>query len=228
MINLRYIALNKLITLLLFQYFLFSQQLPEKFVYVEEYIPNITVEMRYYSNNNFIGTPIDGYHKAKLILSYDATLALQKVQKALNEKGLGLKVFDGYRPQRAVDHFVRWGQDINDIKMKEYYYPNIDKSNLFKEGYIATRSGHSRGSTVDVTIIELKTKVELDMGSAFDYFGDNSWINYPNITQKQKANRNLLSTFMKEYGFKPLQQEWWHFTLIDEPFKDHYFDFIIQ
>jgi len=203
-------------------------ELPKGFSYVQEKIPNIELELRYYTKNNFVGQTIDGYLAPRAILSSKATLSLSKVQKELEGFGLGLKVFDAYRPQKAVDHFVRWSRDLADKKMKAEYYPTVEKKNLFKEGYIAKHSGHSRGSTIDLTIIDLESKVELDMGSAFDFFGERSWVKYRNITAEQRANRMLLNFVMLKNGFKAYAQEWWHFTLKDEPFKKTYFNFNVM
>ena len=194
---------------------------------IKKEIPSIELEMRYYGSDNFIGEPIDGYFAPKALLSREANDALKKVQKELNSFSLGLKVFDAYRPQKAVDHFVRWGRDLKDRKMKEAFYPNVEKKNLFKEGYIAEHSGHSRGSTVDLTIIDLESKFELDMGSSFDFFGEPSWVHYQQITAQQRANRMLLNRTMLKHGFKSYAQEWWHFTLKNEPYKK-YFDFNIE
>jgi len=194
---------------------------------IKKEIPSIELDIRYYGSDNFIGEPIDGYFASKALLSREASDALKKVQKELNSFYLGLKVFDAYRPQKAVDHFVRWGRDLKDKKMKEAFYPTVEKKNLFKEGYIAEHSGHSRGSTVDLTIIDLKSKVELDMGSSFDFFGEPSWVHYQQITAQQRANRMLLNRTMLKHGFKSYAQEWWHFTLKNEPYKK-YFDFNIE
>ena len=207
--------------------FIEAKELQKGFVYIKDEIPNIQLEMRYYSQNNFIGGRIDGYLKPTAILSKEATSALKKVQKELNSFGLGLKIFDAYRPQKAVDHFVRWGRDLQATKMKNEYYPTVEKKNLFKEGYIAEKSGHSRGSTVDLTIVDLDSSVELDMGSSFDFFGKRSWVRYQNITPQQRANRMLLNAVMLRYGFKSYSQEWWHFTLKNEPYANRYFDFDI-
>jgi len=203
-------------------------EIPKSFSYVKDKIPTIEVELRYASSNNFVGGVIDGYLAPRAILTTKATLALSKVQKELESFELGIKIFDAYRPQRAVDHFVRWGKDLSDRKMKLEYYPNVEKKNLFKEGYIAKRSGHSRGSTIDLTIIDLKTKDELDMGSNFDFFGKESWVHYSNIIAQQKLNRMLLNQVMIKYGFKAYTQEWWHFTLEDEPYKNKYFNFEVK
>ncbi|HBK70171.1 MAG TPA: peptidase M15 [Flavobacteriaceae bacterium] len=205
-----------------------SGTLPDGFVYVKNEIPNLRSDLRYYSTNNFIGKPIDGYLKPKCILTKEATAALKKVQKEFERLGFGLMIFDAYRPQRAVSQFVKWAQDSTDTKMKEQYYPNIDKKDLFKEEYIATKSGHSRGSTVDLTIVSLKTGHILDLGSSFDLFDEKSAVNYKNITKNQRSIRLMLQRRMVKHGFKPHDKEWWHFTLKKEPYPDTYFDFSIE
>tara|TARA_R110002111_G_scaffold247521_1_gene310702 strand:+ start:477 stop:1142 length:666 start_codon:yes stop_codon:yes gene_type:complete len=206
----------------------FYAQLPKGFVYVEAIIPDLDVELRYFTPNNFVGTPIEGYHSNKLILTIESARALKLVHEALQEQNLCLKVYDGYRPQEAVNHFIKWARDLNDTINKQKFYPNVKKRNLFKEEYIATRSGHSRGSTIDLTIIDGNTSIPLDMGSAYDFFGEESWVTNENITEKQKANRLLLQTFMLKFGFRNYPKEWWHFTLHGEPFRDTYFDFTVK
>ena len=205
-----------------------ASELPEGFVYIKDIIPDIKIELRYYTEDNFVGERIDGYLKPKCILSKQAALALKKVQTDLKVFGLGLKVYDAYRPQCAVDHFVRWAKDLKNKKMKTKYYPNVLKENLFKEGYIAAKSSHTRGSTVDVTIITLDSKKELDMGSGFDFFSPKSWPTNSGMTASQRAHRMLLQVLMNNYGFEGYEQEWWHFTLRNEPFPDKYFNFPIQ
>ena len=197
-------------------------------MYVKKEIPTIKIELRYYSDNNFVGQRIDGYQKEVLILSREASEALVLVQKELFKEGLGLKMYDAYRPQRSVNHFYRWALDVNDTLMKQQFYPNEFKENLFVKGYIAEKSGHTRGSTLDVTLIHLETGKELDMGSPYDFFGQKSWVIYDNLTIKQKENRALLQQVMLANGFKNYPQEWWHFTLKNEPYPDTYFDFIIK
>ncbi|HHB93849.1 MAG TPA: peptidase M15 [Campylobacterales bacterium] len=204
-----------------------AKELLKGFVSVQNIIPNIELDLRYYSTNNFMGRRVKGYNHNIAILTIEATKALAKVQKELNQFGLGLKIFDSYRPQKAVDYFVAWGRDLNDTLMKQGFYPTEEKKNLFRDGYIAQKSGHSRGSTVDLTIIDLDTKQELDMGSSFDFFGQASWVKYSKITFKQRANRMLLHEIMIKYGFRPYAREWWHFTLVKEPYPDKYFDFNI-
>ncbi|MCF6279838.1 MAG: M15 family metallopeptidase [Flavobacteriaceae bacterium] len=205
-----------------------SAQLPIGFVYVTDEIPSIKVELRYFSSDNFVGKPIDGYNDNVLILSSDATLALKKVQQELLKDSLSLKIFDAYRPQRAVNHFRKWAQNVTDTLTKEYFYPKVKKKNLFKDGYISTHSRHSSGSTLDITIVDLRTCKELDMGTAYDYFGKESWTHYQRITKKQQANRMLLKSVMNKYGFRNYPKEWWHFTLRKEPFLNQYFDFIVE
>lgn len=205
-----------------------SSKLPEGFVYVKEMIPSIKVELRYYSTNNFVGDTIDGYRSNRLILTKSAADGLLKVQRDLNQNELGLLVYDGYRPQIAVNNFVTWARRLNDTINKSSFYPNVKKSKLFKKGYIASKSGHSRGSTIDLTIVNLKTGKPLDMGSPYDFFGPESWVAYDNLTDLQKRNRELLQNIMFKYGFRNYPKEWWHFTLRNEPFPKTYFDFPIE
>lgn len=205
--------------------------LPDGFVYLDEKIPDLRLEPRYAGSHNFVGQPIDGYLKPRCILSREAAEALSKVQEELRPFGLGLKVFDGYRPQRAVDHFVRWAENVSDTRMKTEFYPEVDKKNLFRDGYIAAKSSHSRGSTVDLTIVSLAGNDaggELDMGSGFDFFGPISWPDSPAVASPPRAHRMLLQEVMVKHGFKPYPQEWWHFTLKQEPWPDTYFNFPVQ
>ncbi len=199
--------------------------LPDGFVYLDEVIPGIVVDLEFYGSDNFVGEPIDGYGHPYAVLSKPAARALAKVQTVLLGMGLGLKVFDAYRPQRAVDHFVRWAEEPDDPEVKAKYYPNVAKEDLFK-GYIARKSGHSRGSTIDLTIVYWETASvvrELDMGTAF--FDEASWPSSRAVTAQQRANRALLRSVMILHGFRPYFREWWHFTLKNEPFPDTYFDF---
>ena len=202
--------------------------LPEGFVYVHTLIPDLEVALKYYGDDNFVGTTIEGYNANQLILTVKAAKQLQRVQEELQNYNLCLKVYDGYRPQRAVDHFVRWAKQLNDTINKAKYYPDVAKKDLFKEQYIASKSGHSRGSTVDVTLVNGNTGIELDMGSSYDFFGRASWIAHPGISKTQKYNRMILQKIMKKYGFKNYEREWWHFTLKNEPFPNTYFDFLIE
>jgi zinc D-Ala-D-Ala dipeptidase len=200
-------------------------KIPKGFVYVKDVIPNIILDIRYYGNHNFIGTRIDGYLAPKAILTKETAEALKKIQGDLNTYSLGIKVFDAYRPQSAVNHFIRWSKDTKDIKMKKEFYPDEDKKDLFTKGYIAEKSGHSRGSTIDLTLIDLKTGIELDMGGSFDFLNARSASAYQGITPQQRANRLLLRNIMEKYGFKHYSKEWWHFTLIREPYPKTYFNF---
>lgn len=205
-----------------------AHNLPDGFVYLEEIIPGIQLDMRYYGSNNFLGTRVDGYQQPACIITKPAALALKNVQEELNTFGLGLKVFDAYRPQMAVDQFVRWADDPRDIKTKNEYYPDLSKQKLIPEGYIAMKSSHSRGSTADLTIIDLATLEELDMGTRFDFFSPRSWPDSLSVSPAQRANRMLLQQIMLKHGFSPLKEEWWHFTLKSEPHPDRYFNFPVQ
>ncbi|TDQ23776.1 M15 family metallopeptidase [Tenacibaculum caenipelagi] len=205
-----------------------SQNLPKGFSYINDISPSIQKELRYCSNDNFIGSPVNGYEESVLIATTPTAKALKKVQDELTAKGLSLKIFDAYRPQTAVNHFVKWARVINDTLMKQQYYPEVNKRHLFKLGYIASKSGHSRGSTVDLTVVDLKTGKELDMGSPYDFFGISSHITYENLTEQQKKNRQLLQRVMRKHGFRPYINEWWHFTLRNEPFPKTYFDFPVK
>ncbi len=202
--------------------------LPEGFVYLDEVAPTIKVQLVYFGRDNFVGRRIDGYSANRAILSRPAAIALARVQSALQSKGLGLRIFDAYRPRRAVTHFYRWSQDPKDRANKADYYPDFTKKALFSQGYIARRSSHSRGSTVDLTLVDLRSGKMLDMGSTFDFFGPVSWYRSKRISPKQKAHRKLLRDQMIKAGFKPFAQEWWHFTLNNEPYPRTYFDFEVR
>jgi D-alanyl-D-alanine dipeptidase len=204
-----------------------NQKLPDGFVKASQYIPGLNVELRYHTINNFVGDTIDGYESNTLYITEVTAKQLKLVQNELQQQNLCLKVYDGYRPQRAVNHFMRWAKALSDTINKSEFYPDVAKQNLFKEEYIATRSGHSRGSTLDLTIINAETNTPLDMGSPYDFFGQQSWVNYNEITENQKKNRQLLQTIMLKYGFRNYPKEWWHFTLNGEPFPKTYFDFEI-
>ena len=197
----------------------------EGFVFVGETIPDVILEIRYYSSFNFIGERIDGYEQPIAMLTREAASALKKVSDEAVSRGYRLKIYDAYRPQKAVDHFMRWAKDVSDIRMKPYFYPGLDKSELIPGGYIAEHSGHSRGSTADLTLFDMGTQKELDMGGPFDFFGELSHPDYPGITEEQHANRMLLRSLMTSHGFLPLEEEWWHFTLAGEPYPDTYFTF---
>ena len=195
------------------------------FVLLSDYVPSVVQEIRYYSTYNFIGDRIDGYEEPCAIITKEAARALKAVANELNVKGYRLKVFDAYRPATAVKHFALWGIEDLDQRMKPYFYPDLDKQELFNLGYIAKQSSHSRGSTVDLTLLDMETGKELDMGSPFDLFSEISHPDNKNVTPEQYENRMLLRETMMKYGFEPMFCEWWHFTLENEPYPDTYFEF---
>ncbi|AKJ96113.1 peptidase M15 [Thioalkalivibrio versutus] len=200
---------------------------PAGFVAAGDVVTDLVEEIRYFGDDNFVGEPIDGYESPVCILTSPAAHALARVQERLAAFGLGLKVFDCYRPARAVAHFVHWAEDLGDTRMQAQYYPEVAKDELFEHGYIAARSSHSRGSTVDLTLIDRDSGDALEMGTGFDRFSPRSWPGDDGVSAQQRANRMLLQRLMVEAGFEPYEQEWWHFTLADEPFPDHYFDFVV-
>jgi D-alanyl-D-alanine dipeptidase len=205
-----------------------SPRLPQGFVDVAEIVPGLVADLKYAGSNNFVGKTIDGYKAPRCILTQQAAQALAAVQRDLAERGLGLKVFDCYRPTRAVAHFVRWARDATDVATKPVYYPQVNKSDLFKEGYIASRSGHSRGSTVDLTLVRTANNVELDMGTPFDFFSPKSWPSDTSVGHDAQFNRRMLFEAMNRRGFRDYDKEWWHFTLANEPFPNRYFDFLVE
>ena len=226
--------------------------MPDTFVHIEEVIPDALLDIRYFSEHNFLGVNVDGYYASTCILTRQAAQALANVQKDLAPFNMTLKIYDCYRPQQAVDHFVRWAKDIDDTKTKKEFYPTVDKRNLFRDGYIAERSGHSRGSTVDLTIVPLPAPIQpaykagdplkecylpagvrfadnsLDMGTGFDCFHQLSHPKNKDLGPQQRSNRLLLKTLMAKYGFRNLPEEWWHFTLNNEPYPDTYFNFPVK
>ncbi len=229
-----------------------QQDAPDHFVDARQHIPSLRMDIRYYTAHNFVGEKIDGYNAPKCILTIEAVQALEKVQADLGPFSMSLKIYDCYRPQRAVNHFVRWAEDIRDIRTKKEFYPTVDKSRLFADGYIAERSGHSRGSTVDLTIVPVPTPPEaeyvpgqelfpcflpaaerfrdssIDMGTGFDCFHNRAHTANPDIQGQQRTNRLLLKSLMEKHGFVNYDLEWWHFTLKNEPFPKTYFDFPIE
>lgn len=207
-----------------------AEGLPEHFVYIEEIIPDAQVDLRYFTDKNFLGRRVAGFEASRCIITGQAAEALKKVQEELKTFGLGLKIFDAYRPQRAVDDFVKWCNDLQDTRTKAAYYPRLEKKDLMPEGYISPRSGHSRGATVDLTIgyADGETFRELDMGTAFDFFGPEAWSDSPVVPATQRAHRLLLKIIMEKHGFIQYPKEWWHFTLKNEPFPSTYFDFPIK
>lgn len=218
-----------------------SKKAPEmdssQFVLVGEHIPDVILEIRYYSTYNFIGDRIPGYLEPVAILSRQAADSLKVVSDELRQQGYLLKIYDAYRPQCAVDYFMAWAEDTSDVRMKEYFYPELDKSVLVPQEYVARKSSHTRGSTVDLTLFDMKLQKDVDMGCTFDYFGVASHPDvlpgqeigaYRPITEEQYRNRMILQEAMVRHGFKIYECEWWHFTLKDEPFPDTYFNFPIS
>ena len=218
-----------------------------QFVNITDVVPDAIFEIRYFSTYNFAGQRIDGYEEPTALLTRQAADSLKAVSDELCKQGYRLKIYDAYRPQKAVDHFVRWAKDLNATEMKPYFYPDLDKSVLFEQLYIAEKSGHTRGSTVDLTLFDMKTGKELDMGGTFDWFGPESHPDFcgnpetgeytgdnhkspanRSITAEQFAHRMILRRAMMAHGFKPFDTEWWHFTLKDEPFPDTYFTFPVK
>ena len=200
--------------------------LPEGFVYIRDVIPSVREDIRYAGSHNFVGCPVDGYFAPRGVLRTEAALALKNAADAFERQGLFLLIYDAYRPQRAVDHFVRWAQDADDVKMKAEFYPTLDKSELFPKGYIAVRSGHSRGLTVDLTLTDA-AGTPLDMGGEFDWFSKISSHDYEDLTPAQKENRRLLRAGMEAAGFGTYSEEWWHYTLRGETQAEEYYDFPI-
>ena len=198
------------------------------FVMLADHVPGIVQEIRYYSTYNFVGDRIDGYEEPCALITIEAARALKTVSNQMNVQGYRLKIFDAYRPVTAVKHFILWGVEDLDLRMKPYFYPELEKEELFEKGYIAGMSSHSRGSTVDLTLLDMTTGKELDMGSPFDLFSTKSHPDSKDVTDEQYANRMTLQNVMVKNGFEPLDCEWWHFTLKDEPFPDTYFDFPVS
>lgn len=211
------------------------------FVKITDAVPDAILEIRYFSTYNFVGSRIDGYEEPTALLTRQAADSLRAVSDEVKQMGYRLKVYDAYRPQKAVDHFVRWAANLSDTIMKPYFYPELNKSVLFVQGYIAEKSGHTRGSTVDLTLFDMKTEKEVDMGGTFDFFGPESHPDFcgnpdtdtfigtyspagRTITPQQFHNRMILRKAMLRHGFKPIDTEWWHFTLKDEPHPDTYFN----
>lgn len=201
---------------------------PSGFVLLADVVPHIVQEIRYYSTYNFIGERIDGYEEPCAILTREAARALKAASNELSVQGYRLKVFDAYRPVCAVKQFVLWEIEDQDIRMKPYFYPDLEKQELFARGYIAKRSSHSRGSALDVTLLSMETGKELDMGSPFDLFSEKSHPDYRGITEEQFGNRMILQHAMVRCGFDTLDCEWWHFCLANEPYPDTYFEFPVS
>lgn len=222
---------------------------PGDFVALSSVDPTILQEIRYITPHNFVGEPVDGYREPLCILTRPAARALHQAQLRLRAQGYTLKVYDCYRPQRAVDHFVRWAENLDDQAMKGEFYPNVDKTRLFDDGYIAEKSGHSRGSTMDLTLVRLPAHPtrpyrpgeplvpcyapqdrrfpdnSVDMGTGFDCFDTLAHTLDPRIQGPQLAHRLLLKNTLEDLGFVNLAEEWWHYTFKPEPYPDTYFDF---
>lgn len=201
---------------------------PAGFVLLADYVPGIVQEIRYYSTYNFVGERVNGYEEPCAILTKEAARALQGAANELNVQGYRLKVFDAYRPVNAVKHFVLWGIEDLDLRMKPYFYPDLEKQELFNKGYIAKQSSHSRGSAIDLTLLDMKTGKEVDMGSPFDLFSPVSHPDSREVTQEQYENRMRLQQVMVRNGFQPIDCEWWHFSLKGEPYPDTYFEFPVS
>lgn len=199
------------------------------FVRITDVVPDVILEIRYFSTYNFVGARIDGYEMPVAWLTREAADSLRAVSDDVKAMGYRLKIYDAYRPQQAVDHFVRWASNYSDTTMKSYFYPRLTKDVLFPQGYIAAHSGHTRGSTVDLTLFDMTTEKELDMGGTFDFFGEESHPDYiDGLTARQYVNRCILRDAMMRHGFEPIDTEWWHFRLSKEPYPDTYFTFPVQ
>jgi len=206
-----------------------SNNLPKGFIHLNTICPKIKQDIKYATTDNFTGKVVDGYADAIAILTTEAAIALAKVQKELEEQSLTLLIWDAYRPTRSVAQFLQWGKEAEDPNVKAQYHPHLRKHELFTQGFISpNNSTHSRGSTVDLTIIDQKTNIPLEMGTEFDFFGTKSHTINQEISLQVQENRNLLLNLMEKYGFENLPQEWWHYTLKNEPFPNEYFDFIVQ
>lgn len=201
--------------------------LPEGFVYIDEIIEDCIVDAKYAGTDNFLGRPVAGYDAPLVVMAREAALGLQKAADMLRPKGYLLKIFDAYRPQTAVDDFLRWGSELEDDRRKPVQYPRVAKADMFTLGYIAARSGHTRGSAVDLTLVDAQTMQELDMGSIFDFMDERSHHGAPGLSPLQEANRRLLRETMLACGFTDYKCEWWHYRINPEPYPDTYFDFPI-
>lgn len=205
-----------------------ARELPEGFVYIDELIEDCIIDAKYAGTDNFMGRPADGYEQPLVVMTKEAAEGCIKAANILRKQGYVLKFYDAYRPQRAVDDFCRWGDDVADQRRKPIQYPNVEKAKMFDEGYIARRSGHTRGKAVDLTIVDMKTHQDVDMGSIFDYMDERSWPDCPDVTPEQHKNRYILREAMLASGFTPYECEWWHFNVSPEPYPDTYFDFPIR
>lgn len=205
-----------------------ARELPEGFVYIDELIEDCIIDAKYAGTDNFMGRPAEGYEQPLVVMCKEAAEGCVKAAEILRRQGYVMKFYDSFRPQRAVDDFCRWGEDLNDQRRKPIQYPNIEKGRMFDEGYIARRSGHTRACAVDLTIVDVKTHQELDMGSIFDFMDPRSWPDSELVTDEQRKNRHILRDAMLACGFAPYENEWWHFSVSPEPYPDTYFDFPIR
>ncbi|MCC8356832.1 MAG: M15 family metallopeptidase [Oscillospiraceae bacterium] len=205
-----------------------ARELPEGFVYLDEWIEDCIIDAKYAGTDNFIGRPIAGYERPLVVASRQVAEGCVRAANILRPQGYILKVYDAFRPQRAVDDFCRWGEDEADQRRKPIHYPNIEKMKMFDEGYIDRKSAHTRGTAVDLTLVDIETHQELDMGSIFDFMDVRSWPDYPNLTPAQRKNRDTLRSAMLSSGFEPLENEFWHYNISPEPHPDTYFDFPIK
>jgi D-alanyl-D-alanine dipeptidase len=222
-------AANALLLLLLSSLCAHAQTMPPEFIDAATVVDGLVVDMRYFGADNFVGTRIDGYQAPRCLLTRRAAVALSAAQRDLARRGLGLKVLDCYRPTRAVAHFARWARDLSDVARKADHYPEVDKRNLFRLGYIAERSGHSRGSTVDITLVRRPGGgSDPDMGTLFDFFSPRSWPADNSVGETARRDRALLAAAMARAGFQAYNKEWWHFTLRNEPFPNSYFNFPVR
>ena len=197
-----------------------AHELPEGFCYAHEVIPDVILDIRYAGTHNFVGDPIDGYEAPFAILTNEAAAALKEAADEFRSLGYRIMIFDAYRPQSAVRHFVRWSEIKDDMRMQAEFYPEYKKKSLLvDQGYIARNSAHCRGSAIDMTITDMDGN-PLDMGTGFDYFGKLAWHGAKGISGEQTENRNLLRSVMEKHGFKAYEKEWWHYRLVKEPFKD--------
>ncbi|GAF11423.1 vancomycin B-type resistance protein VanX [Bacillus sp. JCM 19046] len=205
-----------------------TNELPAGFIYVSDVVLDIIEDIKYYSSDNFLGVRVEGYESPRAVSTISAAKALQKATSQLKKDGYSLKIFDAYRPKRAVDHFLRWVNDLEDTKTKAIFYPDIKKDQLIKNGYIGPNSRHSSGSAFDVTLVNRMTGQELDMGTVFDFFGQKSHHGTHLITSEQTQNRHILKRAMVENGFQAIKEEWWHYQLEDEPYPLTAFNFIVK
>jgi D-alanyl-D-alanine dipeptidase len=205
-----------------------AQEKPPGFVDAADVVPALVAEMRYATAHNFVGRPVDGYDAPLCLLSRPAAAALAEVARDLAPQGLSIKAFDCYRPTRAVAHFVRWARDLADVRTKPEFYPDVDKRTLFRDGYIAGHSGHSRGSTIDMTLVRSADGRELDMGTPFDFFSPRAAPSSRQVSAQAQANRALLAQAMRRRGFRPYDKEWWHFSLRHEPYPQTDFNFPVR